>query len=90
MDTRGQGGEWRSGDTSDIEDDRHRAAGPGRDDARHPRPATYYYRRLMTDAVLAVDAARDLPIVDGVADRRRRASQGGGLALVAAALARRR
>ncbi len=28
-------------------------------------PATYYYRRLMTDAVLAVDAARDLPIVDG-------------------------
>ena len=28
-------------------------------------PATYYYRRLITDAVLAVDAARDLPIVDG-------------------------
>jgi cephalosporin-C deacetylase len=50
-------------------------------------PATYYYRRLMTDAVLAVEAARDLPVVDGSRIAVCGASQGGGLALAAAALA---
>ena len=41
----------------------------------------------MTDAVLAVEAARDLPVVDGSRIAVCGASQGGGLALAAAALA---
>jgi len=49
-------------------------------------PETYYYRRLYVDAVRAVETAASLPGVDperiGVAG----ASQGGALALVAAAL----
>jgi cephalosporin-C deacetylase len=50
-------------------------------------PATYYYRRVYTDAIRAVDAARAHPAVD--ADRVVVAgmSQGGGLSLVAASLA---
>nr|WP_280696840.1 alpha/beta fold hydrolase [Kitasatospora sp. GP82] len=50
-------------------------------------PENYYYRRLFTDAVRAVDAVRGLDIVD--ADRVVVAgnSQGGGLALATAALA---
>ncbi|MBZ5738837.1 acetylxylan esterase [Nocardioides mangrovi] len=49
-------------------------------------PADYYFRRLYTDAVLAVDAAASLP---GVADDRiavHGVSQGGGLALAVASL----
>ena len=48
-------------------------------------PATYYYRRLMTDAALAVDAARECPSWTArvaVAGH----SQGGGLALIVATL----
>jgi cephalosporin-C deacetylase len=87
MDTRGQGGEWRSGDTSDVEATGTGAQAPGVMTRGILDPATYYYRRLMTDAVLAVDAARDLPIVDGSRIAVAGQSQGGGLALAAAALA---
>ncbi|GAA1398517.1 acetylxylan esterase [Catellatospora coxensis] len=84
MDARGQGGQYGSGgDTPDP----HGGALGG------PWPATrgildphdYYYRRLITDAVRAVDAARALPGVDGrvVATGN---SQGGGLALAVAGL----
>lgn len=50
-------------------------------------PDGYYYRRLITDCVRAVDAVADLP---GLDDRRvvvAGGSQGGGLALAVAALA---
>lgn len=49
-------------------------------------PEQYYYRRIMSDAVRAVEAARSHPLVD--ADRVVVAggSQGGGLALAAAGL----
>jgi cephalosporin-C deacetylase len=49
-------------------------------------PDTYYYRRLMTDAVRAVDAVRSLPdvAVDSVSVQG--VSQGGGLALAVAGL----
>ena len=49
-------------------------------------PDTYYYRRLMTDAVRAVEAVRSLPAVavDSVAVQG--VSQGGGLALAVAGL----
>ena len=65
MDTRGQGAGWLSGDTSDIEATGTGPQFPGVMTRGILDPSTYYYRRLMTDAVLAVDAARDLPIVDG-------------------------
>ena len=51
-------------------------------------PSTYYYRRLIADAVLAVDAARRHPLIDPARVVVAGTSQGGGLALAAAALAR--
>ncbi|MFD0527648.1 acetylxylan esterase [Kitasatospora arboriphila] len=50
-------------------------------------PAGYYYRRLYTDAVRAVDFVRGLPRIDPERVVVGGASQGGGLALAAAALA---
>jgi cephalosporin-C deacetylase len=47
---------------------------------------TYYYRRLFTDAVRAVDAARALPQVDATRVAVTGASQGGGMSLAVAAL----
>jgi len=46
----------------------------------------YYYRRLMTDAVRAVDAVRELPEVDPDRVAVQGTSQGGGLALAVAGL----
>jgi cephalosporin-C deacetylase len=51
--------------------------------------ATLYYRRLITDAVLAIDAAVDWPDVDPALIAVVGTSQGGGLALAAAGLDRR-
>ncbi|XVV06439.1 acetylxylan esterase [Actinosynnema sp. CA-248983] len=84
MDTRGQGGRWSTGQTPDRAD-----AGP-----EHPgvmtrgiaAPETYYYTRLMTDAALAVEAAASLDGVDPTRIAVSGGSQGGGLALAAAAL----
>lgn len=85
MDTRGQGSSWKAGAT----EDRHGTGPqfPGVMTRGIQDPRTYYYRRLYTDAVLAVDALRSMPEVDpgriGVLGR----SQGGGLAIAAGALA---
>ena len=87
MDTRGQGGTWRSGRHVGHRGERHGPEYPGVMTRGILDPATYYYRRLMTDAVLAVEAARDLPVVDGSRIAVCGASQGGGLALAAPALA---
>jgi len=84
MDTRGQGSGWSRGDTPDDA-----PAGPqvpgvmtrGIED-----PQTYYYRRLFTDAVRAVDAARGLDVVDSSQVAVLGGSQGGGTALAVAAL----
>ena len=85
MDTRGQGGRWSTGATGDHADGWH--AGPEYSAVMTrgiARPEDYYYTRLFTDAVLAVEAASELTgaprvAVSGV-------SQGGGLALATAAL----
>ncbi|BAJ26314.1 MULTISPECIES: acetylxylan esterase [Kitasatospora] len=85
MDTRGQGGGWAVGDTSDEAP----SAGPA-----HPGsmtrgvldPAAYYYRRLYTDAVRAVDAVRTHPGIDPERVLVAGSSQGGGLALAVAGL----
>jgi cephalosporin-C deacetylase len=86
MDTRAQGGTWSAGATPDP--------GAGDSGPEHPgvmtrgvaEPETYYYRRLYVDAVRAVETAAALDGVDperiAVAGR----SQGGALALAAAAL----
>jgi cephalosporin-C deacetylase len=92
MDTRGQGGRWTTGATGDQPGGP--AAGPG-DPAAGPenarvmtrgitRPEDYYYTRLFTDAALAVEAASGLTGAPRVAVGG--SSQGGGLALAAAAL----
>ncbi|MET8123354.1 acetylxylan esterase [Micromonospora sp. NPDC005189] len=83
MDNRGQAGLHGAGDTADP----HGAPGG-------PSPATwgildprdYHYRRLITDAVRAVEAVRALPGVDGGRVTVVGNSQGGGLALAVAGL----
>ncbi len=87
MDTRGQGGTWRAGDTGDLEPVPTGPAHPGVMTRGILDPATYYYRRLMADAVLAVDAVRAHPLVDPARVVVAGGSQGGALALAAAAFA---
>jgi cephalosporin-C deacetylase len=83
MDSRGQGGRWTSGATGDG------AAGPENSLVMSrgiTSPEEYYYTRMFTDAALAVDVA--LKLTDGAPVAVSGASQGGGLALAAAALHR--
>lgn len=85
MDTRGQGGNWGSGgDTPDP----HGAgsAATGFMTRGIEAPDGYYYRRLFTDAVRAVDTVRGLPFVRSDRVTVTGASQGGGIALAAAGL----
>ncbi|MDO3705167.1 acetylxylan esterase [Micromonospora sp. C28SCA-DRY-2] len=84
MDSRGQSGRYGGGDTAD----------PGAGAPGGPWPVTwgiltpqsYHYRRLITDAVRAVQAARALPGVDASRVVAAGNSQGGGLALAVAGL----
>ena len=84
MDTRGQGSSWSRGDTPD----------PVGSDPAHPgfmtrgiaSPQSYYYRRVFTDAVQALAAVRGHDAVDGARIAVTGGSQGGGIALAAAAL----
>jgi cephalosporin-C deacetylase len=84
MDTRGQGSEWSIGHTPDEEGSG--PAHPGYFTRGIADPQTYYYRRLFTDGVRAVEAARSHPAVDPgrvvVSGR----SQGGATALAVSAL----
>lgn len=86
VDTRGQGSGWGSGgDTPDPH-----GSGPATSGVMTRgihSPDTYYYRRVFTDAVRAVDAARTLPFVDPERIAVTGGSQGGGIALAAGALA---
>ncbi|MER5183488.1 acetylxylan esterase [Streptomyces sp. NPDC002896] len=84
MDTRGQGSGWSGGDTPDP-------AGSG---PAHPgfmtrgieAPESYYYRRVFTDAVRAVEAARSHPLIDASRTAAVGASQGGGITLAVGGL----
>jgi cephalosporin-C deacetylase len=84
MDTRGQGSAWQRGDTPDAG-----ASGepqfPGFLTRGLSTPREHYYRRVFTDAVRAVEAARSHPDIDGriVVSG---GSQGGGISLAIAGL----
>jgi cephalosporin-C deacetylase len=84
VDTRGQGSGWTVGSTPDP----HGAgpASPGFLTRGLLDPRDYYYRRVYTDAVLAIDALADLPGVDASRVAVTGVSQGGGIALAVAAL----
>lgn len=86
MDTRGQGSSWRSGDTPDREPDGSSPQYPGFMTRGVLDPKTYYYRRVFTDAVRAVEAARSHPTVDAKRVAVLGASQGGGITLAVAGL----
>lgn len=86
MDTRGQGSSWQQGDTPDHEPAGSNPQYPGFMTRGVLDPATYYYRRVFTDAVRAVEAARAHPAVDASRVAVTGGSQGGGISLAAAAL----
>ncbi len=85
MDSRGQGGNWGAGGATPdpVGSGPHT---PGVMTAGIESPFDHYYRRIFTDGVRAVEAARALPGVDptrvGVAG----ISQGGGITLAVAGL----
>jgi cephalosporin-C deacetylase len=86
MDTRGQGSNGSlAGDTPDP-DPSGGPQTPGFMTRGVTDPDTYYYRRLFTDAVRAVDTAREHPAVDPGRVLVAGGSQGGGIALAAAGL----
>ena len=85
MDTRGQGSVWRRGDTPDVPNGANPSV-PGFMTQGILDPATYYYRRLYTDAVRAVDALRSRSEVDAERLAVTGGSQGGGLSIAAAGL----
>jgi cephalosporin-C deacetylase len=86
MDTRGQGSTWLHGDTPDLEPEGSSPQFPGFMTRGIFKPETYYYRRLFTDAVRAVEAARSHPAVDAGRIAVTGASQGGGLAIAVGGL----
>ncbi|MDX1992993.1 MAG: acetylxylan esterase [bacterium] len=86
MDTRGQGSAWRHGDTPDLAPDGDNAQYPGFMTRGILSPATYYYRRVFTDAVRAIEAARSHPAVDAARIAVTGGSQGGAITIAAAGL----
>jgi cephalosporin-C deacetylase len=84
VDTRGQGSGWSPGDTADPV-----GSAPAHDGFLTRGvldPDDYYYRRVFTDAVRAIDAVRALPGVDASRIAVTGHSQGGGITLAVAAL----
>lgn len=86
MDTRGQGSAWSPGDTPDFEPQGSSPQFPGFMTRGISDPRTYYYRRVFTDAVRAVDAARAFPAIDATHIAVTGGSQGGGITLAVSGL----
>ena len=88
MDTRGQGYSHRRthGDTSDLQPDGSNPHYPGFLTQGILDPKTYFYRRVFTDGVRAVDAARSYPVVDVDRIALTGGSQGGGIAIAVGGL----
>jgi cephalosporin-C deacetylase len=85
VDTRGQGARWGGGGRTA---DPHGSgpATPGFMTRGIEDPDTYFYRRVFTDAVRAVEAVRTLPGVDAGRVAAQGGSQGGGITLAVAGL----
>lgn len=86
MDARGQGSAWSHGDTPDLEVDGSNPNYPGFMTRGILSPYTYYYRRLISDAVRAIEAARSHPNVNQERIAITGISQGGGLTLAVGGL----
>ena len=87
MDTRGQGSNGSlSGDTPDP-DPSGTPQTPGFMTRGVTDPSSYYYRRVFTDAVRAVDTVREHPAVDPDRVVVAGGSQGGGITIAVAGLA---
>ncbi len=86
MDTRGQGSSSRGGDTPDPEADGANPHYPGFMTRGILRPETYYYRRVFSDAVRAVEAARSHAAIDASRVAVSGGSQGGGITLAVSGL----
>ena len=85
MDTRGQGSAWLQGDTPDPGLGANPAL-PGFMTQGVLDPKTYYYRRVFTDGVRAVEAARSREDVDSDRIALTGGSQGGGITVAVAGL----
>jgi cephalosporin-C deacetylase len=85
MDTRGQGGGYRRSDTPDGPYPRDSQAS-GFMTMGVMNPDTYYYRRVYSDAVAFVRAAKQLPNIDASKIVTVGGSQGGGISIAATAL----
>lgn len=86
MDTRGQGSTWQKGDTPDPEIDGSNPHYAGFMTRGILSPQTYYYRRVFSDAVRAVDTALSHPAVDHERIAVAGGSQGGGISLAVSGL----
>jgi cephalosporin-C deacetylase len=86
MDTRGQGSAWVPGDTPDVEPEGSNPQYPGFMTRGILNPKTYYYQRVFSDAVRAVEAARSHPAVDPQRIAASGGSQGGGITLAVSGL----
>ncbi|MFJ5723232.1 acetylxylan esterase [Streptomyces sp. NPDC093149] len=84
MDTRGQGSGWVVGDTPDPVGSA--PSFPGFMTRGIEDPHAFYYRRVFTDAVRAVEAARSHPLADATRTAAIGVSQGGGITLAVGGL----
>lgn len=85
VDNRGQSA-WIRGDTPDVDLEATHPSQLGFMTRGVLKPHTYFYRRLFTDAVRAIEAARQHPAIDSDHVGIGGGSQGGGIALAVAAL----
>jgi cephalosporin-C deacetylase len=86
MDTRGQGSVWLQGDTPDFPVEGDNPHYPGFMTMGILDPKTYYYRRVFTDAVRAIEAVKSHPSVDKSRIAVTGGSQGGGISLAVSGL----
>jgi cephalosporin-C deacetylase len=86
MDTRGQGSSWQRGDTPDAEPEGSNPQSPGFMTRGVLKPETYYYRRVYTDAVRAVECARCFDGIDPGKITVTGGSQGGGISIAVSGL----
>ncbi len=86
MDIRGQGSAWLHGDTPDLPEGGNQPFHPGFMTQGILDPKTYYYRRVYTDAVRAIEAAQSHPAVNPAQIIATGGSQGGGITVAVSGL----